>query len=395
MRNSGLIGKKASAACGSGKKDEEEERACWGDLNEELLCCILSRLDVMGDEASFECVCKSWKLAAARMPAFASHHDPPPPPPSDSLFSVPHLMYLDPKTGRFNFQDPTRRGATTYSVHIPQLLGEDVHCYYASCGWMLLRQGPNSYFLFNPSTGGRVDLPPVSVHDMGTISFEVMCFSGSPTSPSCRIVGFVSWEPEQVAYIGTTMVGAGSWSVFADTINYGPGGFEVSSKCPPIACDGNFYVLGESGNLGRLCFRPNMVWSDAFGKPARQLFQTFKHQFLLESDGDIMCVATLEDTSGEVCVLKLDPHTHVWQTVDDLQGKVFYVSHYASFSRKAVHRATANKIFFPRSHHNRGLFYYLATKEWRNFPHSFSSPSYHYTKPLLRSAWIQHPALPP
>ncbi|CAH9085623.1 unnamed protein product [Cuscuta epithymum] len=387
MRNLGLIGKKALPA-GSRKEDEEEERAGWGDLNEELLCCILSRLDVMGDEVSFECVCKPWKLAAARrMPppqaALASHHDSPP-----ALDSAPYLMYLNHRTGRFNFHDPTRRGAT-YSVRIPELLGDypgEVECYYASCGWLLLRKGPKTYFLFNPSTMDRIDLPPV--RDM-PISFESMCFSGSPTSSSCRIVGFVSYVPEQVAFIGETMVGCDSWSVFANTSN--PDDF-VASICPPIVCDGSFYVLGESGNLGCLWFRPpkkgltEVSW-EVIGKPADELFETFKDQFLLESDGDIMCVATLQG-GGKVCVLKLDPHTQVWQKVDDLQGKALYVSQSASFSQKAVSRGTGNKIYFPRFYNNRGLFYCLGTKEWRNFPHTFSSTNYYNTSALLHSAWI-------
>nr|GMD45114.1 F-box/kelch-repeat protein At1g57790-like [Ipomoea batatas] len=237
--------------------DEAGTQRAWSDLDEDLLLCILTRL-VIGDYYTFQSVCKSWKsitlLPSSLLPTSLEHASP-----CDiDSYEALHLMYLNQKTSLFNFYDPTRN--INYSLNIPQLLDDDigeVELYYANHGWLLLGKGARSYFFFNPSTKVKIDLPDTPKPD---VPFSWMCFFGSPTSQNCQIVG-------------------------------------------------------ESGNLGKLYIPKwhddgHYVYWDIIGKSHRQQFKKFRDRFLLESDGDLMCVAILEE--GEVRVLKLDSKM-VWQ----------------------------------------------------------------------------------
>nr|GMD45394.1 F-box/kelch-repeat protein At1g57790-like [Ipomoea batatas] len=339
----------------------------WSDLNQELLSGILTRL-AMGDYYTFQSVCRSWKsitpLPRSLLPISLEHASP-----CDiDLYEDLHLMYLNKKTCLFNFYDPTRN--INYSLNILQLLDDDigeVELYYANYGWFLFGKGAASYFFFNPTTKVTIDLP-----DTPDIPFSFVCFSESPTSPNCQIVGILSVLSDFIT-VGILNLGEDSWSLYPqiqNDIDY------IASSCTPVIRNRDIYILGESGNLGKLRIprgkHDDYIYWDIIGKSHRQQFIKFRDRFLLQSDGDLMCVATLEE--GEVRVLKLDSKM-VWQKVENLKGKTFYVSPKMSLSREATVRGISNKIYFPKFYDGKGVFYCLATKKWRNFPQSFSSVS--------------------
>ncbi|XP_031095077.1 F-box/kelch-repeat protein At1g57790-like [Ipomoea triloba] len=363
-----------------------EERS-WSSLNNELLSLILSRL-VISDYLAFQSVCKSWKLVTSlphsSLPISLDHASPH----DTDSYQAPHLMYLNHKTRLFHFHDPTHNA--NYSLDIPQLLGDgvgEVQLYYASCGWLLLRKGYKSYFFFNPSTKVKIDLP-----DIICKRFDWMCFSGSPTSSKCEIVGLFRQSPDHITCMGTLRLGKSSWELM---FNMKSNQNFVATNCSPVAHRGNFYILGDSGNLGKFRILPEGnrnrrigSWK-VIGKSHRQ-FKKYQNLYLLESDGDLMCVATLD--VGEVHVLKLDCDM-MWQRVNNLNGKSLYVSYWASFARKVMAQGVDNKIYFPRFYDNKGLFYCLATKQWRNFPRSFSSKGNYNTSEVVHSVWTELPNL--
>nr|GMD43488.1 F-box/kelch-repeat protein At1g57790-like [Ipomoea batatas] len=315
--------------------DEAGTQRAWSDLEEDLLSCILERL-VIGDYYTFQSVCKSWKsitlLPSSLLPTSLEHASP-----CDiDSYEAMHLMYLNQKTSLFNFYDPTRN--INYSLNIPQLLDDDigeVELYYANHGWLLLGKGARSYFFFNPSTKVKIDLPDTPKPD---VPFSWMCFFGSPTSQNCQIVGILSFCEDFIS-VGVLNLGGNSWSVFIqieNDIDF------LGSTCAPVIRNGHIYILGESGNLGKLYIPKwhddgHYVYWDIIGKSHRQQFKKFRDRFLLESDGDLMCVAILEE--GEVRVLKLDSKM-VWQKVENLKGKSFYVSPKISLSQEATARGT-------------------------------------------------------
>nr|GME16588.1 F-box/kelch-repeat protein At1g57790-like [Ipomoea batatas] len=353
----------------------------WSDLNEELLSCILTRLAAIGDYYTFQSVCRSWKsitpLPRPLLPISLEHAS------SCDIDSIEdlHLMYLNKKTRLFNFYDPTRN--LNYSLNIPQLLDDDigeVELLYANHGWLLLGKGAASYFLFNLSSKVTIDLP-----DTPDRPFSLVCFSEPPTSPKCQIVGILSNLQEFIT-IGVLNLGENSWSIHSQLEN--PIDF-IASSCTPVIRNGHIYILGDSGNLGKLHYPQGDYFSwNIIGKSHRQQFIKFRDRFLLESDGDLMCVATLEE--GEVRVLKLDSKM-VWQKVENLKGKTFYVSPRISLSREATVRGTSNKIYFPKFYDGKGVFYCLATKKWRNFPQSFSSKDYYNTRGIVQCTWTKLP----
>ncbi|CAH9073509.1 unnamed protein product [Cuscuta epithymum] len=368
----------------SNKDDEadDEKQREWSNLSEDLLSSILSRLAI-GDYLTFKSVCKSWK--AATLPPLLSSmslldycpHD------KDS-YNDPYLMYFNEKTGFFNFHNPTRN--STYSLSIPPLLDDEsgeVELFHASCGWLLLGKGRQSYFFYNPSTEVKIDLPD------SCESFEWACFSGSPTSAGCKVFGIYSGNTSKLL-IGTLQVGETLWSMYV-LDNEGDDFF--ASNCPPVVRNGFIYALGESGNLGKFWLKPKgevCNWK-IIGKHNQKQFLKFQDRFLLESDGNLICVATLE--GGEVRVLRFDDYNNIWRKIENLNGKSFYVSHRTSISRKTTVSGTGNKIFFPRFYDGKGLFYCLASKKWHNFPKSFSSENYYNTRGIVHCVWTELPHL--
>nr|GMD40460.1 F-box/kelch-repeat protein At1g57790-like [Ipomoea batatas] len=359
-------------------------RRDWSDLNKELLSCILTRLAI-GDYYTFQLVCRSWKsitsLPCPSLPFSLKHGSPCD---IDSYENL-HLMYLNKKTRLFNFYDPTRN--INFSLNIPQLLNDDsgeVQLYYAKNGWLLLGRGGASYFFFNPLTKVTIDIHTPD------IPFSFVCFSGSPTSSNCQIVGIVSVLSKFIT-VGILNLGENSWSLYSqieNNIDF------IASNCTPVICNRYIYILGESGNLGKLKIpkeeHANYISWNIIGKSHGQQFKNFGDRFLLESDGDLMCVATHED--GEVRVLKLDSKM-VWKKIENLKGKSFYVSSKISLSREATARGTSNKIYFPKFCDGKGVFYCLATKRWRNFPQNFSSKNYYNTRGIVQCIWTRLPTI--
>ncbi|CAH9073521.1 unnamed protein product [Cuscuta epithymum] len=369
----------------SNKDDEadDEKQREWSDLCEDLLSSILSRLAI-GDYLTFKSVCKSWE--AVTLPPLSSSmslldhcpHD------KDS-YHDPYLLYFTSKTGFFNFHDPTRNA--TYSLSIPPLLDDEigeVELFYASRGWLLLGKGRQSYFFYNPSTKVKIDLPDTLE------PLEWACFSGSPTSAWC-VYGIYSCHTS-ITLIATLKLGETRWSMcFPQNV----GNNFFGSNCSPVVRNGFIYVLGESGNLGKFCLTSKGLeelcdWK-IIGKHNKNQFLKFQDRFLLESDGNLICVATLE--GGEVRVLRFDDYNNIWRKIENLNGKSFYVSHRTSISRKTTVSGTGNKIFFPRFYDGKGLFYCLASKKWHNFPKTFSSENYYNTRGIVHCVWTELPHL--
>ncbi|CAK9157696.1 unnamed protein product [Ilex paraguariensis] len=124
-------------------------------------------------------------------------HDSPP-------FGSPCLMFLNKKNRLFNFFDPTRNA--TYQADIPELVDANIRC--SKEGWLLMCQGDETVFFFNPFSKEKIKLPDIPI----CYAFTTMCFSTPPTSLDCQVFGIESIGYDTVS-IGTFKVGDGSWTI--------------------------------------------------------------------------------------------------------------------------------------------------------------------------------------
>ncbi|CAK9157693.1 unnamed protein product [Ilex paraguariensis] len=345
------------------KGNTKGEERTWSELLPELLCSIRSSL-FAGDSIIFGAVCKSWQLIPFPQPLLMPIHD------SLSIQS-PCLMFFSRKNYVFNFFDPIR--TATYQVDIPKLVDADIR--FSKDGWLIMCQGRQTIFLFNPLTKEKIELPDIPE----CTAFTTVCFSNPPTSSNCQVFGIQSYSHHSVT-IGILKVGEEVWTVDDVENNCN---FKVTD-CSPVMCNGLYYCLGFAGNFG--VFDPEDNSWTICGKRHRQLKRS-EQRFLIESDGDLFAVFASRD-GRQACVLKLDFLDKAWHEVQSLGDRMLYVCYRGSFSKKAVVRGTSNKIYFPKFFDSNGVFYSLTTRKFHTFFGNYSRGDFYGTKEMKHCAWI-------
>ncbi|KAL6988283.1 hypothetical protein U1Q18_014033 [Sarracenia purpurea var. burkii] len=356
-----------STAC---QEMKEENGRSLSDLPDDLLSLILSNLFAR-DYITFRAVCKSWNSISTIPRPLKLPIDFP-------LSQCPYLMFFHGRTHSFNFFHPICNAA--YQTEIPEL--SNVQICFSKNDWLLMSQGFRTVFFFNPFTKARIDLPDIP--EEAAYGFISMCFSSPPTSPDCVVVGFTS-----VGYsvdIGTFKFGGDEWTV----VNYDNGDRSFQAlRCPPVLCNGSYYFLGDSGELG--VYDPTDdegegSW-DICGKPSQKL-KNSQQGYIVESDGDLLSVFIANEGS-RVYVLKRDFSNNSWRKVESLGDKMLYLCIRTSLAETAMVKGAGNKIYLPMFYGNEGVFYSLATRKFHCFSGTYCGNNLYDTKHMKHCAWVK------
>lgn len=337
----------------------EGEDRCWSDLPLEILNLILSHL-FAGDCSMFRATCRSWRSASSSVIRSLSPH-----------VDSPCLMYASgTKCTLFN---PIYN--TTYSTDMPELSGAVIRS--SKHGWLLVSRGYTSVFFFNPFTKVSIGLPDSYFLEYG---IRTMWFSSPPTCPDCVVVVYTD------CVIGTISRGEGAWNEF---YIHNTRRFEQCG-CNPILHEGRYYILGAAGRLG--IFDPMGDFEQSCPIPGKNLKGKVRgclQSYFVENDGDLLAVCVGSRGGGEVRVFKLDTQAIAWEEVKCLGDKMLYISRAACFSETAVVRGTGNKIYFPRLHGDKPIFYSLATRKYHSFDGDYSNKQFFESSEFTCCTWIK------
>ncbi|KAF7152239.1 hypothetical protein RHSIM_Rhsim01G0008700 [Rhododendron simsii] len=122
--------------------------------------------------------------------------------------------------------------------------------------------------------------------------------------------------------------------------------------CNPVFHHGEFYCLGQHGNLG--VFNPDENYWRVLDKPHRQPepcdpFLSHKRNFLVECNGELLLVS-MSFIGRSISVSKLDSVEMMSHKVDSLGDQMLYVSNASSLSAIRVVQGMENKIYLPKIH---------------------------------------------
>ncbi|KAH7860265.1 hypothetical protein Vadar_011372 [Vaccinium darrowii] len=171
----------------------------------------------------------------------------------------------------------------SYSMYIDELSGAVPR--FSKDGWLLMSRGEHSIFFFNPLTKALINLPDLAhIYD-----FDGMTFTSSLTPFDCMVFGIhVHFDK----YFNISMIRCGeeNWQVSCGANNLPI----FLSHCSPVFHKGEFYCLGQHGNLG--VFNPNGAYWRVLDIPHKQpqlLHPKVPHErnFLLECDGELLSVS--------------------------------------------------------------------------------------------------------
>ncbi|XP_058224820.1 F-box/kelch-repeat protein At1g57790-like [Rhododendron vialii] len=340
------------------KESKKELNRDWASLPTDLLCLMLPHL-FLGDIKRFHNVCRSWRLT-----------------PTLSVQS-PVLMSIGNDNTRCKFFHPLYK--SPYSMYIPELFGAVPR--FCKDGWMLMSRGEHSMFFLNPFTKALINLPDLpDIYDFGGITF-----TSSPTSSDCMVFGIYVNHDEKFFSISTICRGEESWQVLHGE-NNSP---FFLSHCNPVFHHGEFYCLGQHGNLG--VYNPDEDYWTILDKPHRQQLDPFlshEHNFLVECNGELLSVS-LSFMGKSISVSKLDSVEMTWHKVDSLVDQMLFVSNTSSLSAMRVVQGMENKIYLPRVHEKCGAFYSLASRLFQTFGNDFSRKDWYGTWELLSCCWIE------
>ncbi|CAN1141926.1 F-box/kelch-repeat protein At1g57790 [Linum perenne] len=293
----------------------------WSDLPTELLEEVLCRLSFQ-DNILASAVCKRWQICALSVRV---------------VNKPPWLMYF-PKFGNlYEFYDPARR--RTYFIELPELCGSRV-CYTRD-GWLLLyRPNNHGFFFFNPYSQEVMELPRFE------LSFQIVAFSGPPTSTSCVVFTVKHIHPTVVS-ISTCRPGATEWV----TVSYQNRLPFVSSIWNKIVfCNRHFYCLSLTGWLG--VFNPFELTWDVLAVPPPKCPENFfaknwwKGKFMTEHDGEILVIYTC--CSQNPVIFRLDDTNMIWEEMNTLNGLTLFGSFLSSHSRTDLVGIMRNSIYFSK-----------------------------------------------
>ncbi|CAI9116299.1 OLC1v1017407C1 [Oldenlandia corymbosa var. corymbosa] len=121
--------------------------------------------------------------------------------------------------------------------------------------------------------------------------------------------------------------------------------------------------------------------------------QSFLAAGLEEDGGGIFAVIVSRDET-KVSVYEFCRRECKWFPVENLRGRMLFVSETASFVAKATNPRMSNKIYFPKFYGASGVFYSLKTKKYHSYDGRFSSKESYTLQDMPSTAtWIQ-PSLP-
>ncbi|KAL7174395.1 hypothetical protein ACSBR2_033623 [Camellia fascicularis] len=116
----------------------------WSRLPDDVIALIISRINTVEDLIVFSAVCQSWRSVAVKEYLIRR-------------IQLPWLMlgenHSDETRGFFSIYTNKR-----YNVTLPNMSGR--RCWGSRYGWLLVLEFNRQFYLFNPLTRVRLDLPP-------------------------------------------------------------------------------------------------------------------------------------------------------------------------------------------------------------------------------------------
>ncbi|KAJ4982008.1 hypothetical protein NE237_032845 [Protea cynaroides] len=374
-----------------------KEESCWSNLPNELLGLMASRLFGL-DYSSFHNVCRTWRSGGNPFPLQISpcqYHVP--------VAQIPWLVYFEEEAHVLNVSHPLCKSNL---IEISGLSDSRICC--SKDGWLLIWQFSRRVFFLNPFNRTRIELPDFprekwdypSCRDMDVL-LPALSFSSPPVSLDCVVFGISSsCDHDEAVSICIISRGEASWTIHNRRDNNNA--FTLSNV-NPIYHNGNFYCLGEGGDIGLLgIFDPHKDhWTIEY--PTISFFVSIEDvsSFFVQCNGNLFLVFQGPMGKG-VFVFVLDFDGMTWNLVQHLEDYMFFSSGQISLSAKTVpaFNEMGNKIYFPMfplscdGNSSGGdmsscVFYSLSTEMYHSFGSSLSSRDISRMKILRNCAWVE------
>ena len=327
------------------------------------IIALVSRHLHLFDYLSFRTTCKSYRSTLPLSLFRRRTYD----------VSLPLFVFLKSKEGLFQVMDPIRNDSVSIAIPKPP---KGAFCIqYCKDGWLVLYSGGETLHFFNLFTRKRGDFPPNEY----TRYFKSVGFSTYPGSSDCVTVGIYGHKAATIWYF-----------VFRDqtweTAEFDSGQEEFfPSTCPPVYHNGGFYFLDRKGSLGVFTLVGRKATWHVYGRPQIKQMQ-FLSFYLVECDGRLFCVI-MEKLGIQIKVFRFDDQKKDWVRVKSLGNHTFFISRSSSISTVARELGSGNRIYFPRLHDNRFIFYSLETRKYHGLGTEFSMENFCPSKEPLDCSW--------
>ncbi|KAF8755817.1 hypothetical protein HU200_011289 [Digitaria exilis] len=226
---------------------------------------------------------------------------------------------------------------------------------------LLLVRDPDTMatFLWNPSDGSQVHLPPLEGLQDATLMHSHCVLSDEPSAAGCVVLLVEGGDDTFIWYCRPGDDGEGwvkhEYDIGTQILDVEEDLYEKSVICPVAACRGKFYFNPGDTDLGVLEFCPDPVitfiaidddWNDDDGfqeeeededddeDEEEEGHETSNHGeavFLVESGGELYRVSLVYATArtnevDDVLVDRWNFSELRWRGVDDLGGRTFFLS---------------------------------------------------------------------
>ncbi|KAI3950138.1 hypothetical protein MKW98_008583 [Papaver atlanticum] len=341
--------------------EDLKEARPWMVVNEDIVDSIASHLHPV-DFLHFRAVCKANKVPIMKQISGVIR----------STYLTPWLLFSTENSTRYNFVDPMHNNEK-YLMNLPELLaGAIIRC--QKSGWLLMSKGRYTFFFYNPFTKESIQLPELP---RGCVIAGVT-FSSLPTCSDCVVFGIAQQNQEEIS-IYTIKRGADSWRILSfqnsDLEKYMPTFNE------PVFHKGAYFVVDFNGTLG--------VYNEGSWKileKPRGYSNSAYVSFLVECEDELLLVPIL---GFSVTVFRLDSLEMVWQKVESLGKHMLFINFYACLSAVAPKSCMENKVYFPRLHDERILYYSLETGSYHSVGSTHSAKDCFDTKGWTNCTWIE------
>ncbi|PWA64733.1 hypothetical protein CTI12_AA342050 [Artemisia annua] len=271
----------------------------------------------------------------------------------------PWLMVFDKHT--ITFFDPMF--GDKYFIKTPrelELVGElKIHC--SRYGWLLMRKSDGPLSFFNPFTSDTRELPRDP-------SLESFGFSAPPSSPDCMVVGFTSiyeWHVH-VLFVGRES----SWCEYA--LSYGDN--DPYFYRFPAFCGQDVYALcNEKGvDVFKKFGDGELSWDIVLEEAPLSSCTSRAQRFLVKCDHEEKCdqhlmLVIVGEFGESIEVFIPNEDEDKWEKIDGIGRHAIFICDKTSICIEAKLPEMENKIYFPRLHSGKIMFYSLETCKFHAF----------------------------
>ncbi|XP_026412886.1 uncharacterized protein LOC113308635 [Papaver somniferum] len=343
------------------QKKEILQEPRWGVIHVDIVESIASHLHPV-DVLHYRAVCKANKVPIMKKISGAIR----------STDLTPWLLYSTENSTQYNFVDPMHNNEK-YLMKLPELLeGASIRCQKG--GWLLMSKGRFTLFFYNPFTKETIHLPGLSPG----YEFAGVTFSSLPTCSDCVVIGINQQNEEDIS-ICIIQRGANTW-IFRSFQNSNLEKY-MPTFIAPVIDKGHFFCADFNGTLG-----------DMHGGDFEVVERPPGHSnaayvsFLVKCETELLMVQML---GMSVTIYRLDSLNMVWQKVESLGKHMLFISFTSCLSAVAPKSCMENKVYFPRLHGDRILYYSLETGSYHSVGSMHCAKDYFDTKCWTNCTWIE------